>query len=207
MLQIDMKYQWRDFVADYQVSFSTGMHCIVGASGGGKSTLLALLGGYLRGEGKVTYNGAQLEHLAPYERPMTTLFQSDNLFPQLTVWDNVAIGVAPNRKLDSEQHQKVLFSLAQVGLEGFKDKLPHTLSGGQAQRVAIARTLVRNAPILLLDEPFSALDPDLREAMLRLIQELTLANDWTTLMVTHQPYEAQQLEARVVNVNAGRICE
>lgn len=205
MLSFDLSYRWQDFQASYQAQLKLGCTSILGASGGGKSTLLALLGGYIEGQGYVRFDSQELLPLAPYERPITTLFQSDNLFPQLSAWDNIAIGLSPSRSLSHEQREKVRWALEQVQLQAFSEKFPDQLSGGQVQRVAIARVLVREKPILLLDEPFSALDPKLRSDMLHLIKRLTEQYQWTTIMVTHSPADALLLGGQVLLLEEGQV--
>ncbi|MFD1384284.1 ATP-binding cassette domain-containing protein [Rhodanobacter aciditrophus] len=205
MLSFDLKYRWQGFDAHYQGQLEAGVTAILGASGGGKSTLLSLLGGYIEGQGTLCFDDQDLLSCLPHERPITTLFQSDNLFPQLTVKDNIAIGLSPSRKLSSEQAAKVTWALEQVALQEYSDSFPDQLSGGQAQRVAIARVLVREKPILLLDEPFSALDPKLRSDMLHLIKDLTDQYDWTTIMVTHSPGDVALLGGQVILVEAGKV--
>lgn len=205
MLSFDIQYHWQDFQADYQAQLPAGITSILGPSGGGKSTLLSLLGGYLSGQGRIEFLGKKLDHLAPYERPVSMLFQSDNLFPQLNVWDNIAIGMSPTRRLTNEQNSKLKWALEQTQLLGFAQKFPEQLSGGQAQRVAVARVLVRDKPVLLLDEPFSALDPRLRDEMLQLVRSLTHQFDWTTVMVTHAPNDAKTLGGQVMLVEHGQV--
>lgn len=201
----NLNYEWHGFQAHYEAHLKSGVTCILGPSGGGKSTLLSLIGGYIKGAGTLQFNGKDLIPLPPYERPISTLFQSDNLFPQLSVWDNVAIGLSPSRKLSSEQKARVNLALEQTQMSSFVQKFPDQLSGGQAQRVAIARVLVRQKPILLLDEPFSALDPKLRDEMLVLVKTLTEEHSWTTIMVTHSPKDALLLDGDVMLIEAGRV--
>ena len=134
MLSFDVRYRWQDFSAHYQGVFETGVTCVLGPSGGGKSTLLALLGGYITGSGQVQFEGVELSKRRPYERPITTLFQSDNLFPQLTVFHNIALGLTPSARLNDTQKQRVNWALEQVQLLEFADKFPDQLSGGQVQR-------------------------------------------------------------------------
>ncbi|REG86996.1 ATP-binding cassette domain-containing protein [Marinomonas pollencensis] len=205
MLEIDLQYDWEQFHAAYEVSISPGMTTLLGASGEGKSTLLHLLGGYLKGRGSVSYLGEDFSKSAPFERPISTLFQSDNLFPQLTVWQNVAIGLEPSMRLTDEQRGKVAWALEQTQLIAKQDQYPQALSGGQAQRVAIARALVRKKPILLLDEPFSALDPMLREEMLNLVNTVTQQFQLTTVLVSHLPAEALQVGGQVMLIAGGRV--
>ena len=205
MLSFDVQYQWQSFEAHYQGQLAVGATSILGASGCGKSTLLSLLGGYVMGQGSIGFAGQDLSLKPPFERPITTLFQSDNLFPQLSVWDNVAIGMCASRSLSSAQKEKVTWALEQVQLSDCHAKYPDQLSGGQAQRVAIARVLVRDKPILLLDEPFSALDPKLRSDMLALIGRLTQTYQWTTVMVTHSPADAVLLGGQILLIENGQI--
>ncbi|MEL0621896.1 ATP-binding cassette domain-containing protein [Marinomonas arenicola] len=205
MLEINLQYDWEQFHAAYQVSIEPGMTTLLGASGEGKSTLLHLLGGYLKGRGTLSYQGEDFSGLAPFERPISTLFQSDNLFPQLTVWQNVAVGLEPSMRLTNEQQEKVEWALLQTQLMAKRDQYPHALSGGQAQRVAIARVLVRKKPILLLDEPFSALDPMLREEMLKLVHDVTKEFHLTTVFVSHMPSEALLVGGRVMLIAGGRV--
>ena len=205
MLSFDVQYQWQSFEAHYQGQLAVGATSILGASGCGKSTLLSLLGGYVVGQGSIDFAGQDLSLEPPFERPITTLFQSDNLFPQLSVWDNVAIGMCASRSLSSAQKEKVTWALEQVQLSDCHAKYPDQLSGGQAQRVAIARVLVRDKPILLLDEPFSALDPKLRSDMLALIGRLTQTYQWTTVMVTHSPADAVLLGGQILLIENGQI--
>jgi thiamine transport system ATP-binding protein len=205
VLSFDVQYQWQNFEAHYQGQLAVGATSILGASGCGKSTLLSLLGGYVVGQGNIGFAGQDLSLKPPFERPITTLFQSDNLFPQLSVWDNVAIGICASRSLSSAQKEKVTWALEQVQLSDCHAKYPDQLSGGQAQRVAIARVLVRDKPILLLDEPFSALDPKLRSDMLALIGRLTQTYQWTTVMVTHSPADAVLLGGQILLIENGQI--
>jgi thiamine transport system ATP-binding protein len=205
LLSINLLYDWELFHAHYCVNIEPGMTTLLGASGEGKSTLLHLLGGFLEGRGGLFFNEKSLLSLPAYERPISTLFQSDNLFPQLTVWQNVAIGLSPSLSLSGEQKIRVQWALEKTQLVDKAKRFPQALSGGQAQRVAIARALVRKKPILLLDEPFSALDPSLREEMLHLVNEVTVEFGLTTLLVSHLPYEASLVGGRVILIEQGRI--
>lgn len=205
MLEINLQYDWENFYAHYCVGISKGVTTLLGGSGEGKSTLLHLLGGFLDGRGELRFHEESLLSLPAYERPISTLFQSDNLFPQLTVFDNVAIGLSPSLALTADQKDKVLWTLEKTQLADKADRFPQALSGGQAQRVAIARVLVRRKPILLLDEPFSALDPALREEMLYLVNDVTLELGLTTLLVSHLPQEASLVGGRVLLIEHGRV--
>lgn len=179
---------------------------IVGPSGAGKSTLLNLIAGFvLPTRGEVWLNGENHTQSAPYERPVSMLFQENNLFPHLTVQQNLALGLKTSLKLTALEQDQIEQVADAVGLTSFLSRLPNSLSGGQKQRVALARCLLRDKPILLLDEPFSALDPELRMEMLNLIDELCHSKNLTLLLVTHQPSELTGKVERMLRIENGRI--
>ena len=179
---------------------------IVGPSGAGKSTLLNLIAGFvLPTQGNIWLNGENHTRSAPYERPVSMLFQENNLFPHLTVQQNLALGLKTSLKLTALEQDQIERVADAVGLTSFLSRLPNSLSGGQKQRVALARCLLRDKPILLLDEPFSALDPELRMGMLNLIDELCHSKNLTLLLVTHQPSELSGKVNRMLRIENGRI--
>nr|WP_314116384.1 thiamine ABC transporter ATP-binding protein [uncultured Aggregatibacter sp.] len=179
---------------------------IIGPSGAGKSTLLNLIAGFvLPTQGNIWLNGENHTRSAPYERPVSMLFQENNLFPHLTVQQNLALGLKTNLKLTALEQDQIEQVADAVGLTSFLSRLPNSLSGGQKQRVALARCLLRDKPILLLDEPFSALDPELRMDMLNLIDELCHSKNLTLLLVTHQPSELTGKVDRMLRIENGRI--
>ena len=181
---------------------------IVGPSGAGKSTLLNLIAGFvLPTRGEVWLNGENHTQSAPYERPVSMLFQENNLFPHLTVQQNLALGLKTSLKLTALEQDQIERVADAVGLTSFLSRLPNSLSGGQKQRVALARCLLRDKPILLLDEPFSALDPELRLDMLNLIDELCHSKNLTLLLVTHQPSELTGKVERMLRIENGRISQ
>ena len=181
---------------------------IVGPSGAGKSTLLNLIAGFvLPTRGEVWLNGENHTQSAPYERPVSMLFQENNLFPHLTVQQNLALGLKTSLKLTALEQDQIEQVADAVGLTSFLSRLPNSLSGGQKQRVALARCLLRDKPILLLDEPFSALDPELRLEMLNLIDELCHNKKLTLLLVTHQPSELTGKVDRMLRIENGRISQ
>ena len=190
---------------DLQVAAGTRI-AIVGPSGAGKSTLLNLIAGFvLPTRGEVWLNGENHTQSAPYERPVSMLFQENNLFPHLTVQQNLALGLKTSLKLTALEQDQIEQVADAVGLTSFLSRLPNSLSGGQKQRVALARCLLRDKPILLLDEPFSALDPELRLDMLNLIDELCHSKNLTLLLVTHQPSELMGKVDRMLRIENGRI--
>lgn len=181
---------------------------IVGPSGAGKSTLLNLIAGFvLPTQGNIWLNGENHTRSAPYERPVSMLFQENNLFPHLTVQQNLALGLKTSLKLTALEQDQIEQVADAVGLTSFLSRLPNSLSGGQKQRVALARCLLRDKPILLLDEPFSALDPELRMEMLNLIDELCHSKKLTLLLVTHQPSELTGKVDRMLRIENGRISQ
>ncbi len=179
---------------------------IIGPSGAGKSTLLNLIAGFvLPTQGNIWLNGENHTRSAPYERPVSMLFQENNLFPHLSVQQNLALGLKTSLKLTALEQDQIERVADAVGLTSFLSRLPNSLSGGQKQRVALARCLLRDKPILLLDEPFSALDPELRMDMLNLIDELCHSKNLTLLLVTHQPSELTGKVDRMLRIENGRI--
>ncbi|OOF70863.1 thiamine ABC transporter ATP-binding protein [Rodentibacter caecimuris] len=178
---------------------------IIGESGAGKSTLLNLIAGFetvLSGE--IWLNNENHTKTAPYQRPVSILFQENNLFPHLTVAENIALGIKPTLKLNQAEQRLIKNAASAVGLEESLTRKPSALSGGQKQRVALARCLLRNKPILLLDEPFSALDPQLRKEMLLLLDQLCREKKLTLLLVTHQPKELDGHIHRFIEIKGGK---
>lgn len=178
---------------------------LIGPSGAGKSTLLAAIAGFLEPvAGRVLWDGADLGGLAPGERPVAMLFQEGNLFPHLSVAENVGLALAPRLRLSVAERQRVAEVLGQVGLEGFGDRLPGDLSGGQQSRAALARVLLQDRPLVLLDEPFAALGPGLRDEMLDLTAEMLGGAGRTLLLVSHEPREAARIAPETIFVAGGR---
>ena len=164
---------------------------VIGPSGAGKSTLLSVIGGFFAPQsGRVLWQGTDLTTTEPGKRPITTLFQDQNLFPHLTISQNLGLGISPNLRLGKADHTRIEAALNRTGLAGFGPRKPAQLSGGQQSRAALARALLRDKPILLLDEPFAALGPALKAEMLALVTELAKESALTVLMVTHDPKDA-----------------
>jgi thiamine transport system ATP-binding protein len=179
---------------------------LIGPSGSGKTTILNLIAGFEAAvSGTIRIDRRDVGALPAAERPVTMVFQDHNLFAHLDVATNVGLGISPALRLKPSDRDRVAASLARVGLEGFGRRLPGQLSGGERQRVALARCLVRDRPVLLLDEPFAALGPALRREMLDLIADIHRERAMTVLLVTHQPEDARRIAARTAFVHDGRI--
>ncbi|EPE9060429.1 thiamine ABC transporter ATP-binding protein ThiQ [Klebsiella aerogenes] len=179
---------------------------VLGPSGAGKSTLLNLIAGFLPpASGSLLIDGEKHNATPPAQRPVSMLFQENNLFNHLTVRQNIGLGIHPSLKLNREQRAQVTAIAEQMGMDTLLDRLPGELSGGQRQRAALARCLVRQQPVLLLDEPFSALDPALRQEMLTLVADVCQRQQLTLLMVSHSVEDAARIAPRSIVVAEGRI--
>jgi thiamine transport system ATP-binding protein len=181
---------------------------ILGGSGSGKSTLLSIIAGFENLQnGKLFLDEKDMAQVPPAQRPVSMIFQDHNVFAHLTVHDNVALGISPSLRLTEEEEATVSDALIRVGLLHHSNRKPGAISGGERQRVAVARVLVRKRKILLLDEPFAALDPGLRHDMLDLIRDLRRENELTVLLVTHQPEEAGRAATEIIFVADGKVRE
>ncbi len=179
---------------------------LLGASGAGKSTLLKIIAGILYQDcGTVAFNGHIIDETPTHKRRCAMMFQDIRLFPHMNVRDNVAFPCKIARISRSERFQRAEELLEQVGLGGFGNRRPAELSGGQAQRVALARALASNPQALLLDEPFSGLDEQLRDDMRSLVLRLHRELAITTIMVTHDASEALMMSDRIAYMNQGEI--
>ncbi|ART82163.1 thiamine ABC transporter ATP-binding protein [Oceanisphaera profunda] len=210
MLQLtELCARYPELDLNFTLSAKAGeITALIGPSGAGKSTLLAMIGGFAPiDSGDLLFNEQSLNALSPAERPITTLFQDHNLFWHLCVYQNIAIGLSPSLKLNAVQKQQIQEVASQVGIADLLQRMPATLSGGQQQRVGLARCLARRRPILLLDEPFSALDPALRYELLALLRSQADQLQLTVLLVTHHPEEAARIADQLVYIHQGRILE
>lgn len=186
------------------------VHCLLGPSGSGKSTLLRLTAGLetlSRGEIRIADRVVAKpgRHVRPEGRSVGMVFQDFALFPHLSVRRNVVFGMAKAAK--AARHRRADELLSQVGMDGYANAMPHTLSGGQQQRVALARALAREPAVMLLDEPFSGLDVQLRQEVRDGTLEVLKQAGVATLMVTHDPQEALKAADRVSVIQAGRIVQ
>jgi spermidine/putrescine ABC transporter ATP-binding subunit len=181
---------------------------LLGPSGCGKTTLLNLVAGFLApDEGEIFIDGALVTDVPTFARKTGIVFQNYALFPHMTVANNVAYGLKARGVAKDEIKVRVTESLAMMKLSGYEDRKPRQLSGGQQQRVALARALVIQPKVLLLDEPFSALDKNLRASMQVEVKEIQRRLGVTTIFVTHDQSEALSLSDRIAVMSGGRICQ
>jgi thiamine transport system ATP-binding protein len=203
----ELTVTYADWRASFSLTVAKGAMCaIIGPSGGGKTTLLNLIAGFVApSSGTLTFDDQDLLPLGPSERPLSMLFQEHNLFPHLTAAENVGLGIDPGLRLSPSQRAEIETALARVELSGFGQRRPGELSGGQRQRVALARALVRKKPLMLLDEPFSGLDPGLRSDMIALVDALRKENDLTVLMAIHTPSDVAEVAGLMAFIDEGRV--
>jgi thiamine transport system ATP-binding protein len=172
---------------------------IIGPSGAGKSTLLNAIAGFVvPTAGRILWDGQDLAPLSPGDRPVSILFQDQNLFPHLTLTQNLGLGLSSRLRLTAQDQANIARALDRVGLSGLGHRRPAQLSGGQQGRAALARALLRARPLLLLDEPFAALGPALKSEMLDLVAAVADETGATVLMVTHDPDDAQRFADQTV---------
>jgi thiamine transport system ATP-binding protein len=153
----------------------------------------------------VLWRGEPITDLRPDQRPVSILFQDNNLFPHLTVLQNVGLALRASLRLTSAEQRRVDEMLASVGLSGMGGRMPAALSGGQQSRAALARLLLQDRPVILLDEPFAALGPGLKQEMLALVRERALADNRVVLMVTHDPQDALVAADQIALVDEGQL--
>lgn len=205
LTDVTVRFDEKTLAFDCAIPAGTAV-AVAGPSGAGKSTLFNVIAGFQKpATGSVALLGEDMARRDPAERPVSIIFQDNNLFAHLSIADNVGLGIDPGLKLDTPARQTVFAALSRVGLGGYERRLPGSLSGGERQRVALARALVRRRPILLLDEPFAALDPAMRADMAKLLSELRDETKSTLLFITHQPEDIRRLADRVMFLEAGAI--
>ena len=204
---VDKSFEDTRALEGIDLSISNGEFLtLLGPSGCGKTTILRILSGFeTPDQGDVSIGGPRMNDVPPERRQVNTVFQNYALFPHMTVRDNVAFGLRMQSCPKGEIEGRVLEALRMVHLEQYADRRPHQLSGGQQQRVAIARAVVNKPLVLLLDEPFSALDYKLRRAMQLEIKRLQRRLGITFVFVTHDQEEAFAMSDRVVVMTQGRI--
>ena len=210
-LIVDVKKTFGDFTLDVHFTAENGVMALLGASGCGKSmTLKCIAGiekpdeGHIELDGEVLFDSSMHINLPPQKRRVGYLFQNYALFPNMTVRQNILCGL--NREKDRETKEKrVRDMLRMMQLEGLEDRKPVQLSGGQQQRVALARILVNDPQLLLLDEPFSALDSNLRDSLKVEMRDLLQSFGREVLMVTHDRTEAYNMSSKIAVMDRGRL--
>lgn len=182
------------------------IYAVVGPSGAGKSTFLNLISGFASiSRGTIIWNGQEISNLPPAKRSVSILFQDNNLFPHLSVWRNLALAVTHWPKISRDNEEKLKAVMSEVGILGLENRKPSELSGGQQSRVALARVLLQKNKILLLDEPFSALGPSLKDQMLELIKKIAKNKKLLVLMVTHEPADAKKVASQTLVVKDKKV--
>ena len=210
---IELKHLTKKFedgflaVSDFNLEVKKGEFVtFLGPSGCGKTTTLRMIAGFdLPTEGQILLNGRDITKLPPYQRPINTVFQRYALFPHMNIYENIAFGLRQKKTKEDVIKKKVKKVLDLVDLEGFEGRSVQTLSGGQQQRIAIARALVNEPEILLLDEPLGALDLKMRKEMQLELKQMHDELGITFIYVTHDQEEALTMSDRIVVMSEGRI--
>ena len=201
--------RFADYTAVTDVSLSIGageLVALLGPSGCGKSTLLRIIAGFIRQtEGRILFDGDPVDHLPANQRGVGIVFQNYALFPHMTVRQNIAYGLEARKWKKPEIASRVEEMLARVHMQPFGDRFPTQLSGGQQQRIALARCLATDPKVLLLDEPFAALDKNLRFDMQIEVKRLQREYGITTVMVTHDQEEALSMADRIAVMSRGKL--
>ena len=206
---LELELEKKRILKDISLEVRSGeILALLGESGCGKSSLLkAMLGLYPLSKGKIFFQGKEIQNLPSHKRGISVVFQDLRLFPHLNVGENVGFSLELQKVPKTERRKRVEELLKLVQLEGYEERRIDSLSGGQMQRVAIARALAMNENILFLDEPFSALDPNLRREMGDFLLELQKKENLTVVLVTHDQEEALRLAHRIALMKDGEILQ
>ncbi|SMF24476.1 sulfate transport system ATP-binding protein [Paenibacillus barengoltzii] len=179
---------------------------LLGPSGGGKTSILRMLAGLEQpDEGEILFHGQRVNELKPQDRGIGFVFQSYALFKHMTVFDNIAFGLQVKKVPKAEIRERVMELVQLTGLSGFENRYPHQLSGGQRQRVAFARALAPQPQLLLLDEPFAAIDAKIRQELRSWLRELIEQVGITSIFVTHDQDEAIEVADEIMIINQGQL--
>lgn len=198
-------YKNGDGVRNINLSVNVGeLVTLLGPSGCGKTTILRTVGGFIQcNSGEILIDGRDITHVPPEKRPTAMVFQSYNLWPHMTVMENMAFGLKLRKVPKDERRRRVMEMLELVKMAGMENKYPGQMSGGQQQRIAIGRSLLLKPDVLLLDEPFSALDAKIRSQMREELRKIQTDLNITVVFVTHDQEEAMALSDRIVVMNKG----
>jgi len=207
MLKLNFSFEENYLAISANLSLeSDKIYAIMGPSGAGKSTFLNLISGFSEiSSGSILWNEQEISDLPPSKRNISILFQDNNLFPHLSVWRNLALAVSHWPKISNDDEAKLHSVISEVGIRGLENRKPSQLSGGQQSRVALARVLLQKNKILLLDEPFAALGPSLRDQMLQLIEKIARNRGLLVLMVTHDPADANKIASQTIVVKNNKV--
>ena len=205
--QINKYFGQSHVIKDVNIDFEKG-HFVtfLGPSGCGKTTLLRMVAGFYEpDDGEILLNGKRIERIPPYSRNMAMVFQEYALFPHMNVFDNVSYGLRVKNRPKEEIERRVKEALDLMQLKGMEDRFPNQMSGGQQQRVAVARALVMNPEVLLLDEPLSNLDAKLRESVRVELRDIQKKMGLSTIYVTHDQSEALSMSDMIVVLKGGVV--
>ena len=207
MLKLNFSFEENYLAISANLSLeSDKIYAIIGPSGAGKSTFLNLISGFSEiSSGSILWNEQEISDLPPSKRNISILFQDNNLFPHLSVWRNLALAVSHWPKISKDDEAKLHSVISEVGIRGLENRKPSQLSGGQQSRVALARVLLQKNKILLLDEPFAALGPSLKDQMLELIEKIARNRGLLVLMVTHDPADANKIASQTIVVKNNKV--
>ena len=209
MINLDsLSIELDNFKTDFTVQINRHKWVgIIGKSGAGKSTLLNLIAGFIYPDsGSLLIDNIEMKKYPPSRRPVSSLFQENNLFPHLSVYQNIALAIRPNLKLSDIEIKKISEIIEYLNLGSKTHSSIGKLSGGERQRVALGRIMSSDKKILLLDEPFSQLDPNLRVEMLELIKQIRKDKNITILMSIHTPAEAIDFVSNFLLIKDGKVC-
>lgn len=207
MLKLNFSFEENYLAISANLSLeSDKIYAIIGPSGAGKSTFLNLISGFSEiSSGSILWNEQEISCLPPSKRNISILFQDNNLFPHLSVWRNLALAVSHWPKISNDDEGKLRSVISEIGIQGLESRKPSQLSGGQQSRVALARVLLQRNKILLLDEPFAALGPSLKDQMLELIEKIAKKRGLLVLMVTHDPADANKIASQTIVVKNNKV--
>ena len=207
MLKLNFTFEKKYLAISTNISLEAEkIYAVVGPSGAGKSTFLDLISGFTEiSSGSILWNEQEISDLPPSKRNISILFQDNNLFPHLNVWRNLALAISHWPKISNDDEAKLQSVISEVGIQGLESRKPSQLSGGQQSRAALARVLLQNNKILLLDEPFAALGPSLKDQMLELIEKISKNKGLLVLMVTHDPADANKIASQTIVVKNNKV--
>lgn len=203
----NVRFGYDEAKVHFELAVPAGSFVAVsGPSGSGKTTMLNLIAGFeTPSSGAIRFDGADMTDVPVSKRPVSFLFQEHNLFSHLNVHDNIGLGISPALRLSTLDETRIAESLARLGMADKALRLPHELSGGERQRAALARVLVQDNPVLLMDEPFASLGPGLRQEMTAIVSEIHSERGMTLLLVTHHPAELLNAAPLLCFIEAGEV--